>query len=253
MAEPNKLTLTVKIPGAKTETVETDDKACVTTMDLKKLVVEKSGIPIDQQKLLVKGKVLNDTDILSEKKVKDKSVIFLVKGIADKSSSSTAAAASSTTDTSSKKEAEPEVRTKCKGECGFFGSSDTDNYCSQCWKKKLDKDKEARIKEMDDAEAAEKKKEEDKRKGITNGDSGSDKKVEEEKKEKPVQENKTRCFSCNKKVGLTGIECRCGYVYCAAHRLPEIHNCDFDYKAMQRSILEKQNEKVAADKMGDRL
>jgi predicted nucleic acid binding AN1-type Zn finger protein len=48
-----------------------------------------------------------------------------------------------------------------------------------------------------------------------------------------------RCHSCNKKVGLTGIECRCGSVYCGQHRYPEQHNCTFDFKAHDRANLQK--------------
>lgn len=32
--------------------------------------------------------------------------------------------------------------------------------------------------------------------------------ADEEQPEKPVQANRSRCFSCNKKVGLLGFECR---------------------------------------------
>ena len=33
-----------------------------------------------------------------------------------------------------------------------------------------------------------------------------------------TQRNRGRCWSCKKKVGLTGFECRCGFVYCGVHR-----------------------------------
>jgi len=39
-----------------------------------------------------------------------------------------------------------------------------------------------------------------------------------EEEKRPVQKNPGRCFSCNKRVGLTGFKCRCDYVFCAAHR-----------------------------------
>ena len=32
------------------------------------------------------------------------------------------------------------------------------------------------------------------------------------------QKNKTRCWTCKKKVGLTGFECRCSYVFCGKVR-----------------------------------
>ena len=112
--------------------------------------------------------------------------------------------------------------------------------------------------------------------------------TEGDKPEQPVrkvQKNKKRCFKCRKKVGLVGIECRCGYVFCGACRYPDVyvrrgcivlwrcvgagwdadrpitstnvshacvcaelrrHNCDFDFKAMERAALAKANNKVEA-------
>ena len=54
-----------------------------------------------------------------------------------------------------------------------------------------------------------------------------------------LQKDKTRCFGCSKKVGLVGIECRCGYIYCSICRVPDKHTCSFDYITHDRSILEK--------------
>lgn len=48
-----------------------------------------------------------------------------------------------------------------------------------------------------------------------------------EKKEKC---GKKICFVCRKKVGLIGITCRCGELFCGLHRYAEEHNCTFDYK-----------------------
>ncbi|GAB4818700.1 hypothetical protein N2152v2_005746 [Parachlorella kessleri] len=64
--------------------------------------------------------------------------------------------------------------------------------------------------------------------------------------ERPVQANRSRCFCCNKKVGLLGFECRCGYVYCSTHRHASEHSCTFDYKTMDREKLAKANPTVAA-------
>lgn len=46
---------------------------------------------------------------------------------------------------------------------------------------------------------------------------------------KKEQKDLKRCFNCSKKVGLLGVECRCGFVYCNGHRLPESHACDFNH------------------------
>jgi len=62
--------------------------------------------------------------------------------------------------------------------------------------------------------------------------------------ERPVQKNRKRCFKCNCKLELAiraiGI-CKCDYVFCQLHRLPEQHDCDFDHKEHGR--------KEARDKM----
>ncbi|GAB0489868.1 hypothetical protein MMPV_001094 [Pyropia vietnamensis] len=64
-----------------------------------------------------------------------------------------------------------------------------------------------------------------------------------------VQKDKRRCFSCRKKVGLTALPCRCGYIYCSAHRMATDHGCDFDYKTHARSVLAGANPLVAAVKV----
>lgn len=67
--------------------------------------------------------------------------------------------------------------------------------------------------------------------------------------ERPVQKNTSRCWSCKKKIGLTGFKCRCGYVYCGTHRYAEAHACDFDHKALGRELLTKNNPLVQADRI----
>lgn len=49
-----------------------------------------------------------------------------------------------------------------------------------------------------------------------------------------MQKDRKRCFQCNKKVGLLGTECKCKFVFCNAHRLPEDHQCDFDFRNKAR-------------------
>jgi hypothetical protein len=59
-----------------------------------------------------------------------------------------------------------------------------------------------------------------------------------------IQINKNRCWGCNKRVGYTGMECRCNYIFCGNCRYPEQHSCTFDFRAHGRKILEKQNKKI---------
>jgi len=58
-----------------------------------------------------------------------------------------------------------------------------------------------------------------------------------------------RCFQCLKRVGLTAIKCRCTRHFCGAHRYPEEHKCDFDYRTENKSQLAKANPKVEAPKV----
>ena len=64
--------------------------------------------------------------------------------------------------------------------------------------------------------------------------------------EKP---KKRKCVICKKKLGLLDFGCRCGNLYCSIHRLPEQHNCSFNYEKMGKDILDKKNPQVVADKV----
>ncbi|XP_037541891.1 AN1-type zinc finger protein 3 isoform X3 [Nematolebias whitei] len=54
----------------------------------------------------------------------------------------------------------------------------------------------------------------------------------EEARGTPKQKNRRRCYRCQTKLELVQQElgsCRCGYVFCMLHRLPEQHDCVFDH------------------------
>ncbi|XP_068613462.1 AN1-type zinc finger protein 3-like [Brachionichthys hirsutus] len=54
----------------------------------------------------------------------------------------------------------------------------------------------------------------------------------EEARGLPKQKNRRRCYRCQTKLELVQQElgsCRCGYVFCMLHRLPEQHDCLFDH------------------------
>ncbi|XP_067369986.1 AN1-type zinc finger protein 5 isoform X2 [Channa argus] len=60
---------------------------------------------------------------------------------------------------------------------------------------------------------------------------------------------KNRCFSCRKKVGLTGFDCRCGNLYCAIHRYSDKHDCPYDYRSAAAARIRKENPIVVAEKI----
>ncbi|XP_023999681.2 AN1-type zinc finger protein 6 [Salvelinus sp. IW2-2015] len=67
--------------------------------------------------------------------------------------------------------------------------------------------------------------------------------------EEPKAAKKNRCFSCRKKVGLTGFDCRCGNVFCSMHRYSEVHNCTFNYKADAAEKIRKANPVCVGEKI----
>ena len=88
---------------------------------------------------------------------------------------------------------------------------------------------------------------------------GTDKKIipEPEKAEaakepiKPIEAVKPkRCQhdGCKVKLMLADFACRCKSFYCSQHRGSELHNCSFDYKALGKELLNKQNPAVVAQK-----
>ncbi|XP_023576079.1 AN1-type zinc finger protein 3 isoform X2 [Octodon degus] len=51
------------------------------------------------------------------------------------------------------------------------------------------------------------------------------------------QKSRRRCYQCQTKLELVQQElgsCRCGYVFCMLHRLPEQHDCTFDHMGRGR-------------------
>ncbi|KAG2582394.1 hypothetical protein PVAP13_6KG108270 [Panicum virgatum] len=60
---------------------------------------------------------------------------------------------------------------------------------------------------------------------------------------------RSRCASCNKKVGLLGFVCRCGSTFCSLHRYTDEHACEFDFQTAGREQIAKKNPLVVAPKI----
>jgi len=242
--------LSVKGSGATKSFKLSGIECTITVLELKKKCEEECSLSPEQQRLFLKGKLLKDDDTLEAAKVGDKATLFLVKGAGG--ASSTAASAAGAEAKEQKKEDEtPLVSVPCVGGCGFFGTAKTENYCSKCYSKKHKDEDTVADKEKKEKQEAEKKEEEAKKEGEGEGEGAAPAKEEAPMEiQREEQKDKTKCWACSKKCGLTGFECRCGYVFCSKHRHAEDHDCDFDHKGKGREILAKNNPNVAVSERG---
>ena len=60
-----------------------------------------------------------------------------------------------------------------------------------------------------------------------------------------------KCSFCKGKLGIVNYDCKCSttHRFCSKCRLPEIHECNYDYKNESKKSLQKQLVKVEYKKV----
>ncbi|GMP49974.1 hypothetical protein CsSME_00016774 [Camellia sinensis var. sinensis] len=148
----------------------------------------------------------------------------------------------------------PEGHRLCANNCGFFGVPTTLNLCSKCYRDHCIKEDQAKSAKsavenslfLPSSSAAALAPA-----VVLSVVSSPAVSAEEEGGEGrvPTAAGPNRCSVCRKRVGLTGFNCRCGTTFCGAHRYPERHGCTFDYKAVGREAIARDNPVVKAEKL----
>ena len=77
------------------------------------------------------------------------------------------------------------------------------------------------------------------------------KKLKMETNQKNTDNYFSKCslFGCGKKLGLLPNLCRCDKAFCFKHRLPETHECKYDYKNNGKKQLNEENKCIIFNKI----
>mmetsp|Transcript_54055 Transcript_54055/g.128765 ORF Transcript_54055/g.128765 Transcript_54055/m.128765 type:complete len:336 (-) Transcript_54055:9-1016(-) len=221
--------LSVKGTCGKPFTLEGVDTSIV-VHDLKVMCESRCELPADQQRLFLKGRQLKDAETLQAIGITDKATLLLVKGATPNGETQTESEQNRILLERQQREARERAADSlilCF-ECGVNpGRLQTDGLCSICFREMVSRE-QAQWK---------RRKEESERRAREAADRAEQERRQREEWEARRQKDTSRCYTCSKKIGLTGFQCRCGYYFCATHRHAEDHGCTFDHKAFGQAGL----------------
>ncbi|CAD8053489.1 unnamed protein product [Paramecium sonneborni] len=133
-----------------------------------------------------------------------------------------------TTEEQSKNQEEKQETQRCPSCDTFYGTAKTNFYCSKCYKTILQTSNQQQQQQLQQQ-------------------------IQEEKvqsnQQVNIQQDPSKCYVCKRKLGISGIQCKCKIVFCNKHRLPEDHNCSFDHAEKAKQLLIKNNPLVDHKKL----
>ena len=125
----------------------------------------------------------------------------------------------------------PPESTLCTGCASFFANPQFAGLCSKCYGQNSQVAKTAMPPQTLDVAPL--------------PSSDQSEKLSQLKKPKDLE----HCGNCQKTLGIYGFLCKCEAMYCKKHRLPESHQCSYDFAAEGRKQLQKNNPIVAKEKI----
>ncbi|KAK9051615.1 hypothetical protein SSX86_028242 [Deinandra increscens subsp. villosa] len=144
----------------------------------------------------------------------------------------------------------PETLTLCVNNCGVIGNPATNNMCQNCFNVTTTTSHRNRIRSSSLRSPSRRDVPVDlvvDRTAVV-----VDAELKDTKRNEAavvVRKEANRCSGCRKRVGLTGFRCRCGDLFCAAHRYSDRHDCSYDYKTAGREAIARDNPVVKAAKI----
>ena len=161
----------------------------------------------------------------------------------------------------------------CVNNCGFYGNTLTNNFCSTCYKIEQQKngndvlvplptdeekpEPELQTSPVQHTNAKELITEPETQELFETTKTGVELKQislagPTKTIKKQTRTSVVRCAQCSRRVGIYGFLCRCGTTFCGVHRHSDKHNCTFDYAQENKKYLTAANPRVDAPKLVDR-